>query len=212
MNRIDLLVADVGELATVHVAEIVDGANAWVTAEGDYWTLVRFSGTMPPPGANVVAPLAGAPIAGGSNALWIRQVTGSASNWVQSVDAQLAVDVDIAGAVYVPFLSAVIGKASGASKLIVRGEITGVIGGAGGGGEVGMRIDGGVIKPIQVNTVGRVAWSTAITEVFTGLPAGPHTVELLGMSNAGPGNDFVVSALSGADAGSAHIDIFEVLT
>jgi hypothetical protein len=38
MNRPDFTVADLGELASLHTAEIKEGANVWVAAEGDYWS------------------------------------------------------------------------------------------------------------------------------------------------------------------------------
>lgn len=68
--RADITVADLGELATVWVASIAEGANAWVESEGDYWVLEKNSGA--PLSQDVIAPLPGAPQAGAANARWIR--------------------------------------------------------------------------------------------------------------------------------------------
>jgi hypothetical protein len=70
-KRIDLTVADLGELVTVHVAPLRDGTNIWVTAENGYFVLNKFGGGLVP-GVDVVAPIAGAPIAGAPGALWAR--------------------------------------------------------------------------------------------------------------------------------------------
>jgi len=72
MNRPDFSVATLGELATLYTAEIAEGANVWVGADGAYWTLEKNSGAAP--GPTVIAPGAGAPIAGAANARWIREV------------------------------------------------------------------------------------------------------------------------------------------
>jgi len=75
MNRPDFSVANLGELATLYTAEIAEGANVWVAADGAYWTLEKNSGA--PVGAGVVAPGAGAPTAGATNARWLREVGAS---------------------------------------------------------------------------------------------------------------------------------------
>jgi len=77
MNRPDFTVADLGELASLHTAEIAEGANVWVESDGAYWTLEKNSGAAP--GPTVVVPLAGAPQAGATNARWI-QTSGAAVN------------------------------------------------------------------------------------------------------------------------------------
>jgi len=74
MIRPDITVPTLGALATVYVAEIAEGANAWVETEGDYWTLEKSSGA--PVGVNVIAPLPGAPASGALLARWIRQAGG----------------------------------------------------------------------------------------------------------------------------------------
>lgn len=82
MLRADITVADLPELATVYVTDLAEGANAWVEAEGDYWTLEKTSGAAP--GLNVLAPLPGAPTAGAALARWLRQ-TGGGGGGVISV-------------------------------------------------------------------------------------------------------------------------------
>jgi hypothetical protein len=77
MIRRDLTVNDLGELSTVHVSGVDEGANAWVETDGFYWILEKSSGV--PVGPGVIAPLPGSPIAGAPNARWIRQVTGGGS-------------------------------------------------------------------------------------------------------------------------------------
>src|SRR5277367_316522 len=71
MLRPDFTVSDLGELSTLHVSAITEGANVWVESEGDYWTLEKASGAVV--GVNVIAPLGGSPIAGAPNARWVRQ-------------------------------------------------------------------------------------------------------------------------------------------
>jgi hypothetical protein len=69
MLRPDLSVADVGELSTVHVSGVAEGANAWVDSVSAYYTLVKnFQGPVP---ANAVLPLAGSPNAGAAGAVWL---------------------------------------------------------------------------------------------------------------------------------------------
>jgi len=81
MNRPDFTVATLGELATLYTAEIAEGANVWVAAEGDYWTLEKNSGAIVD--ADVVAPGAGAPTAGATNARWLRQAGSAAvKGWI----------------------------------------------------------------------------------------------------------------------------------
>lgn len=73
--RPDITVGNLGELATVWINSLQEGANAWVASEGDYWTLEKNSGAAV--GANVIAPLSGAPSAGALNARWLRQIDAS---------------------------------------------------------------------------------------------------------------------------------------
>ena len=73
MNRPDFTVSTLGELATLYTAEIAEGANVWVGADGAYWTLEKNSGAALSP--TVIAPGAGAPIAGATNARWIRDAS-----------------------------------------------------------------------------------------------------------------------------------------
>ena len=87
MIRPDISVANLGELATVYVSEIIEGANAWVEAEGDYWTLEKASGA--PVGLNVIAPLPGAPTAGAALARWLRQTGGGGGVASVSVTAPI---------------------------------------------------------------------------------------------------------------------------
>jgi len=72
MLRADITVSTLGELATLHVAELIEGTTAWVVAAGNYWTLELNSGA--PSGQNVVVPLSGSPIAGLPNARWIQTI------------------------------------------------------------------------------------------------------------------------------------------
>jgi hypothetical protein len=74
-NRTDITVADLGELVTVLVAPLRDGTLAWVTAENGYFYLAKNGGGLVP-GADVVAPIVGAPIAGAVGALWGRLAGG----------------------------------------------------------------------------------------------------------------------------------------
>jgi hypothetical protein len=95
MNRYDITVANIGELQTVHVAELVDGVWAYVVDAGGgvgaYFALAK---SIAPPvpvsdGVNVVAPIVGSPVAGGANARWFRSaispvgpsVWGLQANW-----------------------------------------------------------------------------------------------------------------------------------
>src|SRR5277367_4646972 len=71
MLRPDITVADLGELSTVHVSQLEEGANAWVESAGDYWILEKNSGA--PVGPGILAPLGGSPSAGAANARWIEQ-------------------------------------------------------------------------------------------------------------------------------------------
>jgi hypothetical protein len=69
MLRADLTVATPGELSTVHVSGVAEGANAWVDSVSAYYTLVKnFVGTPP---ASAVLPLAGSPNAGAAGAVWV---------------------------------------------------------------------------------------------------------------------------------------------
>lgn len=70
MNRFDFTVATLGDLVTLHIAELIDGTSVWVASDLAYWTLEKNSGATV--NSTVLAPLSGSPIAGGSNARWIR--------------------------------------------------------------------------------------------------------------------------------------------
>jgi hypothetical protein len=77
MIRPDLTVADLGELSTVHVSGVAEGANAWVESTKTYYTLQKNFTGAPPMGS--VAPLGGSPSAGAASALWVPQATGGGS-------------------------------------------------------------------------------------------------------------------------------------
>lgn len=68
--RHDITVSSPGELSTVHVAEIQEGANAWVDTIATYFTLQKSSGLSG--GQNVIVPLSGSPNAGAALARWVR--------------------------------------------------------------------------------------------------------------------------------------------
>lgn len=70
MLRPDFTVANLGELSTLYVVNVEEGANVWVESEGDYWTLKKNSGAAI--GPDTIAPLPGAPTAGATNARWLR--------------------------------------------------------------------------------------------------------------------------------------------
>lgn len=73
--RVDITVANLGELATVHVAPLVDGTSAYVSSVPGYFTLEKNSG-LPGNGLTIIEPLPGSPIAGAANARWIEQAGG----------------------------------------------------------------------------------------------------------------------------------------
>jgi hypothetical protein len=64
------VVANLGILATLHVAEFNDGANVWVVSENCPFVLSKSSGQAVT--ADIISPLSGSPIAGAANARWIR--------------------------------------------------------------------------------------------------------------------------------------------
>lgn len=73
LNRPDFTVATLGELVTLHVAELIDGANVWVTAANDYFTLIKQPSVTPViDNENILSPIAGSPIAGAASSVWVR--------------------------------------------------------------------------------------------------------------------------------------------
>jgi len=98
MNRQDITVSSIGELQTVHVAELQEGVWAWVQDAGGgvgaYFTLVK-SLAAPVPvadGVNVVAPLSGSPVAGAANARWFRSTTAPVAPFVWSTQTAWFID------------------------------------------------------------------------------------------------------------------------
>lgn len=81
INRVDITVADLGQLATVHVSELEDGANAWVSDIESYFVLVQNSG-LTPDGTTIIKPLDGSPIAGLPNARWLRQDEDNSEDFI----------------------------------------------------------------------------------------------------------------------------------
>lgn len=69
--RPDLVVLNLAELMMIHVADWHTGANAWVVAQSDYYVLDKNSSALIS-GSDIVAPIAGSPIAGAPAAKWIR--------------------------------------------------------------------------------------------------------------------------------------------
>lgn len=94
--RLDLKINDLTQLANVLVANIVDGSNAFVVSEGDYWIFFKNDGT--PVGPNVIAPTYG-----GANDRWIRQ-SASSAGW----QLELTGDV-VAGPGNSPLATTVVG-------------------------------------------------------------------------------------------------------
>ena len=82
-----ITVADVVELASLHVSELQEGAVAWVQNPGAYYTLEKESGQ--PVSPTVIAPGLGAPTAGAADARWIAGEAPGASAVLQWKAAQL---------------------------------------------------------------------------------------------------------------------------
>jgi hypothetical protein len=75
INRTDITVANEAALSQVHVAELRDGANAWITSRQRYAILYK-SSTLTPDGVDVIAPISGSPIAGGPQTVWVVGTSG----------------------------------------------------------------------------------------------------------------------------------------
>ncbi len=98
--RVDITVATVYALADVYVSEYHNGANAWVVAENNYFTLIKSSGATPD--ANTIQPTPGSPRAGLDNARWIRNTTSPVVNLVLAgtLAARPAASAVLNGATY----------------------------------------------------------------------------------------------------------------
>jgi hypothetical protein len=66
----DIVVANVAELATVHVAEFEDGSTAWARDRAQEYVLQKGLG-VGGNGVTIIAPIAGSPIAGAPGAVWV---------------------------------------------------------------------------------------------------------------------------------------------
>jgi len=74
MTTNNISVASLTALTLLHVAQLEDGTEAWIVAEGVFFALQKNS-AVADDSYNVISPAAGAPIAGAANARWIRQTT-----------------------------------------------------------------------------------------------------------------------------------------
>lgn len=82
-----ITVATFAALADVHVAELDEGTEAWVSSVAILYRLFK-SSALAPNGTTVIAPATGSPIAGAAGARWIRQAGTGNGAIVQEVYAE----------------------------------------------------------------------------------------------------------------------------
>ena len=217
MNRPDFTVADLGELATLYTAEIAEGANVWVAAEGDYWTLEKNSGAVV--SADVVAPGAGAPTAGATNARWLREVgalpfvlyrpRGGGLDDAPNIQALLALSpvalvrrasYSILSSIRMPNYSLLYGE--GAVLHMNVPPVDGVTGAA----FLALRSDStGLLLALNANVVsGAYTFDVTTNPALKGCVSGAYVT--LGDSVGNVNQSYLVVSVTGASPWTVHVD------
>lgn len=174
----DIFVPNLGALMQLHVAELDEGTIAFVEDQGVQYLLRKSLGGATD-ATNILAPIAGSPIAGAPGARWVRQPTASSAEG-DSVLAisSAAASTDLVATGAAPVVTCSIPfTVTGSTKRLIAVATLGVVYDRGGTCRFSIRVDGARVRGVELVTTAAERVNVAIAQGQT-IAAGAHTIDV----------------------------------